>query len=83
MTLPKYLAYIVTLCFERQYRKQNGVVRVNQTFCPHQFWPGYAIDTEPIEDRRSRSIVKDYFSHNSPVDRDREVFKLSEDAEVF
>ena len=35
---------------------------------------------KPFEDRKSRYIDRDYFSHNSSVDRAREVFKLSADS---
>jgi len=46
---PKYLAYLVILCFERRYPKQNTVARLKSKilappkfFCPRKkLWAGY------------------------------------------
>ena len=42
---PKFLEYIVILCFERRDPKQNSVFRLKSNILPPQhFWAGYAAD---------------------------------------
>ena len=39
---PKFLIYLIVLCFERQCPKQNAVARLRSKYSPTQFWAGYA-----------------------------------------
>jgi len=43
MPPPKYLTYLVIVCFDRRYPKQNTVARLNSNaLAPPTFWAGYA-----------------------------------------
>jgi len=43
MALPSFLEYLVSLCFKRQYLKQNAVARLKSNILTHpKFWAGHA-----------------------------------------
>jgi len=42
MTLPSFLEYLVSLCFKRQYPKQNTVARLKSNILTYpKFWAGH------------------------------------------
>ena len=48
VTPPKFLAYLVILCFDKRYLRQNTVARLKSSILdlPKTFWAGYAIGCE-------------------------------------
>ena len=41
MLAPKFFEYIVILCFERHYPKQNSVIRLKSNILPPNVWVVY------------------------------------------
>jgi len=59
MHLTKFLAYIVILCFERRYPKQNSVIRLKSNILAQKkFWARYATGWALLRRGNQNQIVR-------------------------
>jgi len=60
---PKFLEYLVILCFQRRYPKQNTVTCLkSNNLAPSNFWAGYATATQPCSQLMISSVHRGTFS---------------------